>query len=400
MNLILLTHEYPYPANYGGHVYTSKVIENIIDYGHRLAVICAEPQGTLAPERYHKHFRFFERRKGAPWRYLTNGLPYMALRYHTAEVTARLEQAITETSGRVDAIFVDYLALGWICGDIHRIFQRLGRPVPELIYVSHNVETDVRRLVAAGYRGNALIRLFLHFDAWRTRRLESSMLAQCNLVTTITQDDAERFAQLALPAASYVLSPGYKGEFAPHHYLPKDLPRAAALIGNRLTVMKKIVLDTFLKHNYAPVSANDISVHVAGPMSESDLARYRSAYPRFQFHGYIGDLPPMLRQVRIGIVADNIGGGFKHRFLTYVFQRVPIIAPRSALAGLPLIEGEDFIAFDEPAEIADLLARHIDDQDELDRLQRSAFARCAERFSYANNVGAFLDWYEGRQAAA
>ena len=397
MNFIMLTHEYPYPANYGGHVYTSKLIENIIDAGHQLAVISSHPEtAELAPSTYHQAFRFFDKIPGKPWRYFANNVPYMVVRYVNQDAVRLLEAAVDDARGDVDAIFVDYLGLGWTYKAISEIFAARGKKQPECIYVSHNVETDVRDLVAKGYKGNPVIKQFLAFDAKRTRRFELDMIARSDLVTTITQADADRFKDIGASADFYVLSPGYKDKIAPDRDLTADIPRAITLLGNRLTVMKRIVLDEFLDTSYAALKSAGIGVEVAGPMRDEELTRYRSEFDAFNFHGFVDDLEPLLNKVRIGLIADKVGGGFKHRFLTYVFSRVPIMAPRDSTAGLPLTEWEDFIPFDEPAEIASLLEQYLDDLDALNRMQRSAFKKCAEKFSYQTNVRAFLSWYAGR----
>lgn len=398
MNFIMLTHEYPYPANYGGHVYTSKLIENMIDAGHSLSVISTHPETSeLADQRYHSRFRFFSKIRGKQWRYATTRVPYMVMRYLSGEATQKLAQAVDDFGGQVDAIYVDYLGLGWMFPEIEGIFRDRGRPVPECIYVSHNVETDVRDLVARGYKGNPLIKRFLAYDAARTRKFELDMVKACGLVTTITEEDAKRFGEIGQVRQHYVLSPGYKGKTVAARTMDAGLPRSITLLGNRLTVMKKIVLDEFLEHNYNKLSDAGIGVEIAGPMKDDDLGRYRRDFGAFTYHGFVEDLDPLLGKVRIGLIADKVGGGFKHRFLTYVFSRVPIMAPRDSTAGLPLVEWEDYIPFDEPSEIAGLLQQHLDDLDMLNRIQNSAFQKCAEKFSYKANVRAFLDWYGNRR---
>jgi hypothetical protein len=58
-----------------------------------------------------------------------------------------------------------------------------------------------------------------------------------------------------------------------------------------------------------------------------------------RFLGFVDNLEPIFRSVRIGLVAERTGGGFKLKVLDYIFNRVPIAAIRGSIAGLPLCRG-------------------------------------------------------------
>ena len=53
----------------------------------------------------------------------------------------------------------------------------------------------------------------------------------------------------------------------------------------------------------------------------------------------------------MGFVVEETVGGFKHKALGYIFNRVPITAIRGSMAGLPLIQGLEYLSFGSTREL-------------------------------------------------
>ena len=84
--------------------------------------------------------------------------------------------------------------------------------------------------------------------------------------------------------------------------------------------------------------------------------------------------------MRLGLLSDDIGGGFKIRAMSYAMLRVPMLALREAMAGMEFEEGVHFIGVDDLTEMAEAAASLIDDFDRLNALQEAAFAFASQRF--------------------
>jgi hypothetical protein len=91
---------------------------------------------------------------------------------------------------------------------------------------------------------------------------------------------------------------------------------------------------------------------------------------------------------RIALVPDLLGG-FKLKGLDYVFNRVPILAMRVALPGMPLEDGRSVGLFDSHQALVEGVVSLIDDFATLNRRQAAAFAACANRFDW-NRIGEHL----------
>ena len=75
-------------------------------------------------------------------------------------------------------------------------------------------------------------------------------------------------------------------------------------------------------------------------------------------------------------------GGFKLKGLDYVFHRLPILAMRVALPGMPLEDGHSIGLFDSHTALAEGVVELIDDFAALNARQERAYAACDDRFDW------------------
>jgi hypothetical protein len=101
-----------------------------------------------------------------------------------------------------------------------------------------------------------------------------------------------------------------------------------------------------------------------------------------RFLGFVEDLQPIFRSVRIGIVAERTGGGFKLKTLDYIFNRVPIAAIKGGVAGLPLTPDVHYLSFETMSDLAQGVAAVTDDIERLNFLHRAAFDKCESCFNW------------------
>jgi glycosyltransferase involved in cell wall biosynthesis len=88
-----------------------------------------------------------------------------------------------------------------------------------------------------------------------------------------------------------------------------------------------------------------------------------------------------MANARVALVPDELGG-FKLKGLDYVFNRMPILAMRVALPGMPLEDGLSAGLFDSHRALAAGVVALIDDFEVLNRRQREAYEACALRFDW------------------
>ena len=177
------------------------------------------------------------------------------------------------------------------------------------------------------------------------------------------------------------LPPGYGGPRIASRKIDASVPRRAILVGSLDWPPKRISLESFL------AAATDLFLHagielqIVGEVEVGYRADLRRRFPSVDFVGPVTDVRPYMQNARIALVPDLLGG-FKLKGLDYVFNRLPILAMRIALPGMPLEDGRNVGLFDSHSALADGVVALIDNFQSLNARQEGAYAACADRFDW------------------
>lgn len=304
-------------------------------------------------------------------RSLFSHLPNVATQYNNASFRRALG---TQMARDWDAIVVDHLGMGWTWPAVQAYRRR--KPGVVLVFVAHGYEGDFRRTMAQNFKGHIFRKLALHVDAVKAGRLERAIVRSSTLFSTITSEDRDRFGNLP---TSIVLTPGYAGVSSPVSTISSTTPRRALMFGTALWLAKQLNLMEFVEAADELFSHHQIELWVVGRVANQLHIRNARAT---RFLGFIEDPKPIFRSVRIGIVAERIGGGFKLKALDYIFNRVPVAALSGSIAGLPLTSGLHYLSFQSIRELAEGVAAVIDDVGRLNSLQEAAYEKCYTGFDW------------------
>jgi len=144
---------------------------------------------------------------------------------------------------------------------------------------------------------------------------------------------------------------------------------------------KRISLERFLTAATPVLAAAGIELQLVGETEPDYLASLRQRFRSVRFEGRVDDVRPYMANARVALVPDELGG-FKLKGLDYVFNRLPVLAMRVALPGMPLEDGQSVGLFDSHRALAEGVVAVIDDVETLDRRQRAAFEACTMRFDW------------------
>ena len=301
-------------------------------------------------------------------------LPNVATQYNTSSFRNALRKQMTRDW---DAIVIDHLGTGWVWPVVEAYRRR--KPNVVLVFVAHQCEGDARRGMARNFRGNLVRKIGLGIDALKADRLEKKLVRRSDLVSAITNED--RHCLRALDK-TVLLTPGYAGRHVVSREINNATPRRALILGNAIWLAKQMNLIEFISAADELFHKNQMELWVVGRVAEYVQGERRFRATRFQ--GFVGDLEPIFRSVRIGIVAERTGGGFKLKTLDYIFNRVPIAAIRGGIAGLPLTPSLHYLSFESMRGLAQGVAAMIDDIGLLNSLQKAAYEKCKTAFDWSD----------------
>jgi polysaccharide biosynthesis protein PslH len=183
--------------------------------------------------------------------------------------------------------------------------------------------------------------------------------------------------------------PGYAGPRVACRTIDASVPRRAILVGSLDWPPKRAAIESFLSAGAAVLARAGIELQIVGEVEAAYLADLRRRFPSVDFVGRVDDVRPYMQQARLALVPDLLGA-FKLKGLDYVFNRLPILAMRTALPGMPLEEGCSIGLFDSHAALTNGVVALIDDFAVLNARQMAAYDACAERFDWRQTANDLL----------
>jgi polysaccharide biosynthesis protein PslH len=369
--------EIPFPPNAGDHIYTAQMAAALARSGVEVHMLGFAPENVDAvPVEWPVRWYPLRGARTGNVRALFSSLPLNAATHATCEFRSMLRTFLAQPW---DAIILDHYSSGWAL-DLCRKAEGRQRP-PVLVYLSHNHEETVWRSLLRDQGSVSAKQLVLWQNALKVRSLERKLVDKVDLIGAITSDDAALYASRSGSKPIVVLPPGYSGRICPSRLIAHDTPRRVVLIGSFTWVVKQENLRAFLEAADERFTAAGIEFDIIGKVPESlraNLAHYRSAH----FHGFVEDVSEYFARARVAIVPELIGGGFKLKYLDYIFARLPVAGVTSAALALPERIRVNTLMADNQHSLAETIATVIDDLGTLNRLQQQAFEAAQTAFSW------------------
>jgi glycosyltransferase involved in cell wall biosynthesis len=106
------------------------------------------------------------------------------------------------------------------------------------------------------------------------------------------------------------------------------------------------------------------------------------------------DPTSIIKDARIGLMPDELGGGFKLRILSYIFQQLPVAAIATQSNGLPFSLPDGLLAAGDVTSLVAKIVNSIDDIDLLNKIKDFAYERCHREFDWISRGEALVDAIE------
>jgi polysaccharide biosynthesis protein PslH len=369
----------PFPMEGGAQVYSANLAQSLAEAGAFVRFMgpgsaAAVPESAAAVE-----WLAVPGGKRSAAVAALSALPFAAAIDGTKTYRLMLE---TELQEPWDAIILDGYGTGWALDRCVAYCRDQSTRRPVLVHVSHNNEEMLWLAMGREARGSALKRLALRRNATKVATLERRIVRAVDLLTTITDEDRSTLGAAVARGRSLTITPGYTGPIVSARHITAATPRRVIIMGSFQWVVKQENLTRFVEIADPVFEKQGIEMDVVGDVPKELLAALKARCRATHFHGFVTDVAPFLDRARIGIVPESIGGGFKLKFLDYVFGRVPVATVSQAVAGLSEELRLAMLKNDSLAGLVSEIVSHIDRFDELNRMQERAFAVGKAQFDW------------------
>jgi polysaccharide biosynthesis protein PslH len=388
LRCLWVTRFVPYPPFLGGDAaYTAGLIEALIRTGVEVTVLCNDNGGTLPRDAAAAEWVIVPFNGRGRTRSLFGRMPSVIYRFSTPQIQKALRTLLRKRHW--DAVLIDNVAMTGALGLDHDAWAKVHAKL--LVYVSHNHEEAIRKRLASSAPRRSLKRFALRLDAAKAVSIEHRLIGAADLVTVITHSDAELYRAYAPDKRYLVLTPGYDRPRVRSRVIDEQIPRRVVLLGSYGWFAKQLNLWRFLEVSAGPFAIAGIGIDIVGWTPDNFAARLRTSFKNVLVTGSVDRVEPFLARARMGIVAEDIGGGFKLKVLDYVFNRVPVLSLVGSVAGTPLVAGESILEFADLSRLVDGVISTIDDLARLNAVQAAAFDACEGRFAWADRGRALAE---------
>lgn len=380
-----LARELPFPEDSGDRVYSARLALSLAAAGADVtfAGLAAGP----VPPPFADALRWHAIGGGPRplWRALLSAEPLQSSLRATPAYARVVRSLLKE---RWDAIVIEHYGSAWLRPLLRDAHAGIGQR-PVLVHLSHNHETSLWRDMARRAEGPAWKRAGLWQNARKVERSEQRLVRSVDLLGCITPQDAQAYADDGVRTPGIVLTPGYAGKRVRTRTLSAYTPRHVIVVGAFRWVVKQENLRALLRHAADAFARHGVVLDIVGDMPPA-LRQEIGVHPAVRVHGFVDDLSPLLADARIALVPEAIGGGFKLKLLDYVFHRVPVATLEASTAGLPPALAGAMLRCPDLGALVEAVLTHIDDVEQLDRLQRDAFDAADAAFDWSDRGGLLL----------
>ncbi|WP_395019658.1 glycosyltransferase [Dongia sp.] len=390
MSVLWVCKHIPYPMQAGDRVYSAELAQAVARAGVALDVVgmadgpvpAAHAADPRAP-RWHP--------VAAPERgtlsALMSPLPLAAARFSPPALRAKLQALTRET--KPEAVVLDYYGSGWALDSL----RALGSKLP-IVYVAHNFEEQVARDIAAGFKGSPARKLAVKLNAAKIGRLERRMVEACDLLVALTEKDRADILSWCPQKPGLVLPPGFGGYRAAARTIDAGVPRRVVMLGSVRWIAKQINVAEFLAVADGIFRENGIQFDIIGDVDEKFRAEWTPRLKATRFLGFVDDLAAELRNARLGLIIEAVGGGFKLKVLDYLFGRMPIAALEGSFEGLPPAALANIVTEKSARDLVGAVLRLIDDFPALNRMQAACYDAVQNVYDWDGNGRKFADALE------
>jgi glycosyltransferase involved in cell wall biosynthesis len=377
----------PFPLDTGDRIYTARLVQAVADAGVDLTFTGFASQPAHAPPSdWPVRWSVVPGAPHGTARALASTMPLVAASHATPAYRRHIAQLAEQDW---DFVVFDQYGTAWAMEPFLR--RRGSGHRPLLVHVAHDHEASVYASLVRGFRGSTLKRLGLWQNWLKTGRIERHIARTVDLVTAITTEDAARFAADAPQTASVVLTPGYDGAVSQRTVIDAAVPRNVVMVGNYKWVAKSENLRQFVAAADAAFHAKGITLHVVGSMSDSLADELRRSTRATVLHGFVDDIAPHFANARMAVVPEEMGGGFKLKFLDYIFGRVAVASLTHATAGLPEAIRQAMVLRADVTSLVQAIIDCIDDTAGLTALQEAALTAARARYRWEDRGRDLLD---------
>lgn len=322
---------------------------------------------------------------------LTSMDPDLALRLRSDEFAETLRGVVA--GDRYDAVQVAGLEMARYIPAIRAV-----APTTKVILDEHNAEyriqaraaaVDIRRL----WSWHKAFYSFLQY--LKLRRYEAWACRSADLVLAVSGVDAEALRSMAPAARVQVIPNGVDcSQYQATEQLGEEPP--GLLFTGTMDYRPNVDAMQWFVTEILPrirVRYPKIPLRIVGRAPTAAVKRLASATAGVTVTGAVEDVRPFFAGAPVFVAPIRIAGGARLKILEAMAMGAPTVSTRIGAEGLDLVDEEELLLADSPAEFASAVLRLLEDRALRKRIARAGRRAVLNRFDWERLAPTLLDVY-------
>lgn len=324
MRILWMAPYVPWPADHGGKIRLSSLVEGLEALGHEVELWARRPANPGASSRAASYCFDGRSRRQHRVRAVLSPLPEPAWENFDPSAV----DAFVEACRRNDVVIFEQSHMGAWARHVPA-----GKP---LVVDTQNVETQLTWDISRTFP-RLITRLRLRWDSIRFRRLERRLLSAASLGVAVSEADAQAFRRLGAQSELVVVPSGVDIDY---HRPASD----AAVPGRMLftgTLGYAPNLDAMLWFcdEVLPRVRSKLGiahVQLVGGCAPDALQDRHSPARGIELVGYVPDVRPYMAHAQLFLIPLRMGGGTRLKAVEAMAAGVPIVSTSLGVAGINL----------------------------------------------------------------
>jgi glycosyltransferase involved in cell wall biosynthesis len=315
--------------------------------------------------------------------------PYTVWRHYSRTYAQRVKAWLDRVS--FDIVHCDILPLAYCVRDLHGPFRAL---------TDHDVSyLKAKRL--AGQARNPLLKLFLHLESLKLKRLESTVFEKLDLGIAVSEVDRQHLERLCPLGRFAVAENGVDVRaFVPD---PGALePDALVWVGGFRQQANCDAVRFFLEKIYPRVKRerDATKLYIVGDGIPDWLRAFAAADTSIVLTGFVDDPLPYVQRSAVFIAPILSGGGTKLKILEAMAVGKAIVSTAIGVEGIRGNHNEHFLVADTPEAFSSCVIGLLNDSTLRARLGNNARGRAMETYDWEPICEALSRTYQDARKAA
>lgn len=261
-------------------------------------------------------------------------------------------------------------------------------PVPSVMF-THNVEAEIFQ------RHWQVARFPVHKLVWRNQfrkmhKFEKKVLSNFDGVVAVSERDCEFFRKEYLTTHCGVIPTGVDTEFFVHK--PPDNRRQVVFCGSMDWMANIDGIAWFFDEVWPLIrqAVPDATMKVVGRTPPDALVkRIGNAAPEWQFTGFVDDVREHIGGAAAFVIPLRVGGGTRIKAFEAMAMGAPVVSTSIGIEGLPVNDGEHYLAADSAEDFAASVAALLSDAPRRHRISNAARKLVEDQYGFRRAASVF-----------